>query len=191
MEIRNSKGQFITSMPKELHPRYKHGQNGVLVSCPYCGVGHRIKPSRYRANKIKKFYCCREHQKLDCQAKVTCEVCGRVRQIHKSDFSIEGRGRFCSKKCARAVTPKGSMSPQWKGGRTLSDGYVLVYDVNKRRYVAEHRVIMKVDDHSLHVHHRNGNRADNRKGNLQVLTVSEHMTLENNIRWGNVTRDKI
>ena len=43
-----------------------------------------------------------------------------------------------------------------------------------------HRQIMGVTDVKIAVHHINGNKLDNRKENLQVMTRSEHATLENN-----------
>lgn len=73
-----------------------------------------------------------------------------------------------------------------KGGRTHNAaGYVLVF-VGKgakgsttQGYVYEHRYVMEKHlDRPLrrneHVHHRNGDRADNRIDNLEVLTPKKH-----------------
>lgn len=69
--------------------------------------------------------------------------------------------------------------------RTHSDGYVLVYlpmhPSANPTYVYEHRLVLEralgrfLATHE-YVHHRNGDRADNRLENLEVMTGSQHMT---------------
>lgn len=69
--------------------------------------------------------------------------------------------------------------PRFKGGyihKTL--GYRFVMD--KGRKVYEHRLVMerhlarKLDPSEI-VHHINGNKTDNRLGNLKLWTQSEHV----------------
>jgi hypothetical protein len=61
--------------------------------------------------------------------------------------------------------------------RVSRGGYVMVMVGGKERY--EHRVVMerllgrKLQRHE-HVHHKNGNRQDNRIDNLEVLAASAH-----------------
>ena len=67
------------------------------------------------------------------------------------------------------------------GTRTTSSGYVYIKTgVGKKR--AEHRLVM--EEHlgreltaNEHVHHVNGDRADNRVENLEVMTNAEHQRL--------------
>ena len=47
----------------------------------------------------------------------------------------------------------------------------------------EHRVVMGLPDPSLHVHHKNGVRDDNRPENLEVLHEVEHLRRHNAHRW--------
>jgi hypothetical protein len=75
----------------------------------------------------------------------------------------------------------GEKNGRWKGGRTRSKGYVVVL-VGANRYVSEHRrTAEKLLGRPLHaneqVHHRNGNRADNRPENLAVLDKRVHAEL--------------
>jgi len=78
-------------------------------------------------------------------------------------------------------------SNSWKGGRTTSRGYVMVYQPlpkntrskHRGRYVAEHRLVMESHlgrklERWEAVHHKNGNKADNCIENLELMTLSEH-----------------
>lgn len=72
---------------------------------------------------------------------------------------------------------RGERSPFFKGGRRKSLGYILIYKDGK--WIREHRWIM--EQHlgrkllcTEVVHHINGNKADNRLINLQVLNKEDH-----------------
>ena len=72
----------------------------------------------------------------------------------------------------------------WKGGRSLmNNGYVRVWApehpmANNDGYALEHRMVLwdvgTVIPSGFHVHHRNGNRTDNRVENLEVASNSHH-----------------
>jgi hypothetical protein len=74
----------------------------------------------------------------------------------------------------------GEEHPNWKGGRYIdSAGYVQVR-VAPNTYVREHRLVMEgllgrplLPAES--VHHRNGDKTDNRPENLELLSNSEHV----------------
>jgi hypothetical protein len=82
----------------------------------------------------------------------------------------------------------GSSNPKWNGGkRNHSEGYVQLLIPDHPRaigtgYVYEHRHVMEQHlgrflERDEHVHHINGNKADNRIENLQLLTAAEHAKL--------------
>jgi hypothetical protein len=91
-----------------------------------------------------------------------------------------------SAKCLAAVSraKKGKRSDNWKGGRTVSNGYVLVYrpdhpNATKKGYIREHRLVASeilgrpltpAED----VHHGNAKKDDNSPGNLEVKTKADH-----------------
>lgn len=97
--------------------------------------------------------------------------------------------------------PKGADHFAWKGGRKLNAaGYVEVlrprHPMAKRNYVYEHRLVMAehlgrlLEPHE-HVHHRNGDKLDNRIENLELVTNSEHGTLRNGWNHSEETKAKI
>jgi len=83
----------------------------------------------------------------------------------------------------------GKNAARWKGGRRVSKaGYVRIYSVghplcSSDGYVMEHRLVM--EEHLGRyltkeevVHHKNGNKQDNRIENLELLsTKQEHVSL--------------
>lgn len=73
-------------------------------------------------------------------------------------------------------------NPNWKCGYWINeDGYKVIENsgVNQGRKILEHRLVMeqflkrRLDTNEL-VHHKNGNKLDNRIENLELTTRSEH-----------------
>lgn len=110
----------------------------------------------------------------------TCSSCSKEIWQQTKDFH-----RVC-KECAYTVrrTAKGEDHPNWNGGRyNHGDGYIVVQVpsdslfaamADGRNYCLEHRLVMA--EHigrcllgAEVVHHINGDKADNRIGNLELL----------------------
>ena len=105
--------------------------------------------------------------------------------------------KYCTQICAnRHIQSYGSDHGKWKGGRSKSDGYILILVPPENpmagwngRYVFEHRLVMA--KHlgrpllsSEIVHHRNGIKTDNRLQNLVLTTRSDHIREHKPGHWG-------
>jgi hypothetical protein len=132
----------------------------------------------------------------------TCEHCGRefAKNPKESERQWDGR-RFCSRYCRGQGTASrplcacgcgrrvGSQACRYIGAHRprarnlMSNGYVRIFNpahplANSDGNVLEHRMVLhdagvEIPD-GVHVHHRNGDKTDNRIENLEVLPASDH-----------------
>src|SRR4029077_16610944 len=107
-----------------------------------------------------------------------CPSCGDERMAYRFNIKRSGNGGMC-RKCAH---PKGAEHPRFGGGvQETVDGRVRVL-VDTCVYKLRYRYIMEVHlGRSLrsdeHVHHINGDKADDRIENLQLVTPAEHRAI--------------
>lgn len=145
------------------------------MECPICGKKFHIKQSR--VGKAKVHYCSRQ-----------------CHHVAKKEYQ-SGQGNH-------QYGLRGKDNPTWKGGRKLSQhGYWEVqcighpFAVGRVGYVLEHRLVAEkyllTDENSVVidgkrylspdfiVHHRNGDKLDNRPENLSVMRKGDHSRLHN------------
>jgi len=116
--------------------------------------------------------------------KDTCPECGNPKGI---------RAKLC-RPCRDKK--RGPEHGCWRGGRTVdSDGYVRIWTpddprANMGRYMKEHIVVMEETmgrqllSHE-NVHHKNGDRTDNRPENLELWSTSQPagQRVEDKLAW--------
>lgn len=134
---------------------------------------------------------CSEIRRSDKSTYSKCPNCDCI--FHKCRIAR----KTCSKKCGQVIRAKkmighrpfnnvsGEKNPKWGGGLHIDkDGYKLVYCPKHPNrvlgcYIREHRLIMEKHlgrflNRGEIVHHKNGNKQDNRIENLELMKKTEH-----------------
>ena len=115
-----------------------------------------------------------------------CTQCGNVRRVEFRGG--KPRSEICQSCKMQMRNGKGSLHPNWRGGRRMENGYLTIwlspsdpfYPMQKGGgYVKEHRLVMaKSLDRCLLpweiVHHKNHIKTDNRLENLELISWDEH-----------------
>ncbi len=111
-----------------------------------------------------------------------CVECRKVFRPYRST------SRYCSRPCSWANNGGHNKKPEswWVNSRGYVEGRVTMPDGSKRR-TKQHRWVMenylgRELSSSEVVHHKNGNKIDNRLENLEVVMFGEHTANHNNAR---------
>lgn len=141
--------------------------------------------------------------------KLTCKICGKdflkILSIYEADKKKGvNAGKFCSRECfyksperSPHLGKKGEEATVWNGGRITERGYKMLlvdshpFGVRKGSgllYVREHRLIMEKHlgrflEKNEVVHHKNGDRSDNRIENLELTNSRSHSQMHKNEYW--------
>lgn len=138
-------------------------------TCKYCGTEFEAKRLTYCS------VSCRQKASRNSREK-PCEVCGKPMRVAPYQESSK---RFCSQACHNEAKKIKGIGFR----RMRQDGYIEVYypshpDSTKRGVMLEHRLIAEKKYgcrilKTEHVHHINGDRADNRIENLELWNKSQ------------------
>jgi len=132
--------------------------------------------------------------------KCICSGCGKI--IFRYPCRIKQfKHAICSKKCFKAIAPKGKTHYNWKNGRRKCKGYMDIFKPNhpnakKNGYIAEHRYVMsKFLKRPLtkdeFVHHVDGVRTNNKIKNLKLMNKKLHNSMHRKKEAARRTRNKI
>ena len=124
--------------------------------------------------------------------RIICKNCGKVFYQYPS-YTKQGIV-CCSNKC-RGQMNSGARNVNFVRGYQISSwGYKMITRNGKKVY--EHRVIM--EEHlgrkltrGEEVHHKNGNKLDNRIENLELLTIAEHKSKHRDKKTGRFLKGDI
>jgi len=144
--------------------------------------------------------------------KITCKNCSKIFNVYPSRLKGINTPKYCSNHCKgygnlvhqwikekiKKSLKKGKEHPQWKGGRIIRNGYVLIRKPSHPSaimggYIAEHRLVMenflkRLLKKNEIIHHINGRKDDNRIENLEIISqkthVYKHHTIEDIKKMG-------
>lgn len=148
----------------------KKGAKGHCNKCKECLSIHRQK--YYKKEKKLK-----NHR---------CTVCNKLIHVQRKEST---------NRCKDHPYTVEEYHPNWTGGRNYCGGYVVVKckdhpNVNSRGYVQEHRLVLEkhlgrlLEEHE-NVHHKNGQRDDNRIENLELWSYKQPsgQRVEDKLAW--------
>ncbi len=148
------------------------------IENPTCACGCKGKVSFYRGKW--RMFLPHHHTKMrKDKEKHSLRMKGNLLFLHKKHS--ESTKKIMSK------NQKGKNNSCWRGGRTISGGYVFIYMpehpfCNRNRRVKEERLV--VENHIGRyltreeiVHHKNRKKTDNSLDNLQIVTQPEHQKI--------------
>ncbi len=157
-------------------------RRGKEVPCAICKKMVYQKPSELKRDKVA--YCSRAcHHKGMLKEKpvLTCDHCSKEYAVYPSQLKWnqirEHKKNFCSTQCQNKFY-SGDNHPNWIGG-SIEHATGYIKDYVDKKYTARHRIFMeelvgrKLSEDEV-VHHKNGNKHDNRIENLEIMTRSEH-----------------
>lgn len=147
----------------------------VTIICETCGKNFQEFPSELKFRKKIRFcsQTCAGISRLK-QVRLKCADCDK--SITKTPYQIKTyKNLYCNRLCAISAFRKNP--PTKKNGWWWEDGYKVLY--NKGNHIKEHIFIMqnsigrKLGKDEI-VHHKNGDKGDNRIENLEVMGRAEH-----------------
>ena len=168
-------------------PMRKPPSKKIQLICEYCGQSFSQWPGNLKKHPTSGKYCsqkCRQAALAGRIVSVACEYCGAEFEVLEC-VRNNGRGKYCGPRCGRAAQASnisGEKNHNWLGGVWLSSNGYRVLGIGHGKGRAEHKVVMEeILGRSLAkdevVHHKNGNKTDNRPENLEVMTRAQHMRL--------------
>jgi len=163
------------------------------INCVCCGdeIKTRSLNRKYCNQKCTSKVLNKNNSCLDCGIKIWCNrkrcmKCDTKRRINRL-VSKETRKKL-------SLANLKEKSYLWKGGINISSGYRMIYmpntSISNKRYVFEHKLKWLQENkcgwlyipNGFIIHHKNGDRLDNRIENLICLPRDYHMQMHTTLR---------
>lgn len=143
----------------------------IYKVCAQCGSKFE-KNGQNSKNKFCSVACSTSSQKRG--KNVSCDYCGKVFYAKQKEL-LRNNNNFCSHKCHTDFL---------RGHSARPDYYPKYYGKKAHRYVMEQHLGRELTEDEV-IHHKNGNKTDNRIENLEIMTLSEHSKLHYSSRKRN------
>lgn len=146
----------------------------ITFYCEICNKMFQVPASDHRIKEGKKIRFCSRKCMGVSNKKGEYKHCKYCEKLFYTTRNI-----FCSSKCACEYK-----KVNYNHKTYYENGYICEYHngYNKKGNVKQHRRIMeeyigrKLKENEI-VHHKNGDKTDNRIDNLQIMTRSEHSSM--------------
>ena len=178
----------------------------MIIKCQVCDEEFTTYPSKVKKGRGQ--FCSRE-----CYAKALSKrMTGKGHPMYGRHHRPDSIAKMRRKAQARAENQTGENSPQWKGGRHYSHGYLMVAlsslspqeqetlgimaTRSAGRYIPEHRLVMarhlgRPLTKAERVHHVNGVKDDNRIENLELHASNRSHTIRHKELMAELSRLRV
>lgn len=155
------------------------------ITCPICFKAFYVQNSESHRRVTCSVECRRQRQVRSFSDR-TCVNCGKAFTCPPNQLKHRA-AKYCGVICSAAYRT-GKRTSRFKGGRWIGSGGYVEFRVDGRVRVKEHRYVMEQHlgrrlDSSECVHHKNGNKQDNRIENLEIVSFEDHPEKHRIGRW--------
>lgn len=192
----------IISSPSTIgHKKYcskKCREKDYLIEtiCVICGSMFKVKRCHVNiktlSNRCCSDKCKKDFIKLNRRNKEhICSGCGITFIGYRNNKT---QLKFCGQDCSKNFM-RGERSPFFSNGSTVTSGGYRAILIGEK-YILEHRLIMEEHlgrklERDENIHHKDGNKLNNKIENLELMSTVEHSRLHHKLRRNNGTsKDK-